>query len=169
MKSHLIIPAAILLLLISCSKEEVDPNDYRGKGEVKDNTIYLREGTTLLGETEKASLMEVSEETITVEEGTMSGKNAGEVLVNLAKGLDGDTVSFFRRIVRVEKLQGKTVYHTANASWKDAYEKWAIDSRSDKFTIKSRSLFWDENVEINATEFAKISGDYMFTPDFKPI
>lgn len=166
MKSHLIIPAAVLLLLISCSKEEVDPNDYRGKGEVKDNTIYLREGTTLLDDTEKAEIMEVTDETVTVEEGPMSGKNAGEVLVNLAKGMSGDSISFFRKITRVEKLQGKTIYHTENASWKDAYEKWAIDSRSDKFTIKSRSLFWNENFEVNATEFAKISGDYMVIPDF---
>ncbi|MBK8636282.1 MAG: hypothetical protein IPN72_23160 [Saprospiraceae bacterium] len=154
------------LINLSCAKEEVDPNNYRKKGEVQDNTIYLRDHTTMLTDEMKPEILTISDNEIVVKEGQISDKTVGDVLVNIADGSSADSVSFFRKIKGIKTQGNTTVYLTETATWNEAYEKWTFDSRSDKFTIKSRSLNLEENFEINATSFAKISGDHHVIPQF---
>ncbi|MBK8393381.1 MAG: hypothetical protein IPL23_30775 [Saprospiraceae bacterium] len=86
------------LINLSCAKEEVDPNNYRKKGEVQDNTIYLRDHTTMLTDEMKPEILTISDNEIVVKEGQISDKTVGDVLVNIADGSSADSVSFFRKI-----------------------------------------------------------------------
>ena len=150
----------------SCSKDILDPNGFRGKDEIKDNYLVLRDQTIFLSPSEKTEIKSVKKDEVIVNSnGVLSQKiKPGTVLVN--SGISaGDSIGFYRRVLTISSVGSDLILTTKNVGLQDAYSKWSIDSRSDKFTIQDRFGEWTDNFSIDAG-IAEVTFGGSINPDF---
>ena len=112
----------------SCSKDILDPNGFRGKDEIKDNYLVLRDQTIFLSPSEKTEIKSVKKDEVIVNSnGVLSQKiKPGTVLVN--SGISaGDSIGFYRRVLTISSVGSDLILTTKNVGLQDAYSKWSID------------------------------------------
>ena len=93
---------SFVFIFSSCSKDILDPNGFRGKDEIKDNYLVLRDQTIFLSPSEKTEIKSVKKDEVIVNSnGVLSQKiKPGTVLVN--SGISaGDSIGFYRRVLTI--------------------------------------------------------------------
>ena len=145
-----------IIILGSCQSEELNPNDIKSETEVKDNYVVLNENTTLLKPEQEADVIKIDSTSIKASALAAWAKviKVGDVLVSTGttRGL-----AFYRKVSSIENDNNNITFNTTQATLKDAYESWTIDTRSDRFTAVSRNIF-TSNYKWKTGEHSSLSG-----------
>ncbi|MBK8111795.1 MAG: hypothetical protein IPK46_16485 [Saprospiraceae bacterium] len=157
MKFYTCIILGLLSLLISaCQDEELNPNDIKSDEEVKDNYVVLKEQTTLLKPEQESDVVNVDSTSIKASAAATWAKaiQVGDVLVSTGTTTG---IAFYRKVTSIDNDNNTIIFNTTQATLKDAYESWTIDTRSDRFTAVSRDLY-TSNFKWKTGEHSALSG-----------
>ncbi len=143
-KLHVSMLLLVSLMVTMCTKDQVDPNDYRDPHLPKDNTFVLRDGTYAMSPEDQSDLMAVEPEKLVYSSNSSiaSSVQVGDIIVNPFGGEKG----FIRKVTSVVPNGNQIELNTELAAMTDAFSSWYIDSRTDKLTIKPRSS-WGETFD----------------------
>jgi hypothetical protein len=136
---NLLLALVFLVAVSGCKQDDLDPNQFRRDGQPKDNTYILREGTTVLLETEQDQLLAVDSATVRFSSGSEYAANVqpGDIIVNPFGGEN----AFIRRVTSISAQGDAIIMQTEFAQMTDAFSAWIIDSRTSTLTLKNRSGF----------------------------
>ena len=119
-------------IITSCQDEELNPNDIKSDEEVKDNYVVLKEQTTLLKPEQESDVVNVDSTSIKASAAATWAKTiqVGDVLVSTGTNTG---IAFYRKVTSIDNDNNTIIFNTTQATLKDAYESWTIDTRSDRF------------------------------------
>ncbi|HRG22254.1 MAG TPA: FISUMP domain-containing protein [Saprospiraceae bacterium] len=143
-------------IITSCQDEELNPNDIKSDEEVKDNYVVLKEQTTLLKPEQESDVVNVDSTSIKASAAATWAKTiqVGDVLVSTGTTTG---IAFYRKVTSIDNDNNTIIFNTTQATLKDAYESWTIDTRSDRFTAVSRDLY-TSNFKWKTGEHSALSG-----------
>lgn len=130
------------ILFFSCSKENVDPNDFRSDEAIKDNTLVLRENTYCMAMDQQGEIVSSMPDKIVYQNTSLFANNleVGNIIVNPF----GNQNSFIGRVTSIANTANEIEVAIEMVQMSEAFSAWVIDSRSDKLTVKPRSYWeWD--------------------------
>ena len=165
-----------VMLCISCTRENVNPDDYKVPGDVRPNELVLKPETRLLSVADKSDIIGINQQGILVEANSpmLDSIQVGSILVNTASD-PGDTLAYYRRVTEIFMLGNNKAIRTVDIPFYEAFSRYVIDTRSSEIIVSRTNYFpvmvqfepellggW---VAVTAGMIPNLTGDVTFDAD----
>jgi uncharacterized protein (TIGR02145 family) len=156
--------AVFMFVVSSCNTDPLNPDDYKDENEIRDNEIVLSENTISLDETDSKEIINVFDNRIIVSKNAKFIKNLVPGMIIFKNNLvEPDSITLYRKVVEIVERPNNFLIFTEHAGLAETFYKYTLDTRSDKFSVRPRTVF-DEYIKFD-TPIGGVNGSLNFQPD----